>query len=425
MRAKEELAACGGPKTVTLEQEPLLQWPHVGLEEAEAVLHVMHAGQLSIADRSGVIAELEDDFANYEGARYALACNSGTAALHCAYFAAGVGFGDEVIVPSYTWLATVTPLLLLGAIPVFADIDPQTLTLDPSDFERKITPHTKAVVPVHIWGHPADMDRIKAIARARAVQVIEDASHAHGSLYKGDKAGMLGDVGCFSFQASKGMVAGEGGVMVTNERTCYERAMLLVQSPARLRQEITDAQLKRFATTGLGPKYRISGMAAALARVQLKKLDALNAIRNANHNHLTAQLQDLPGITPPYTAPDCYRGAYYGYRLTYDPQPFADLPIDTFISRLECEGLRVSRERYPMQHLQPLYSDHVLFEEGLPWGIKFPRRRIYNRPGDLPVTEAMVPRLIALPSFPNPGSVELIDQYAATVRKVVRASLDG
>jgi ABC-type lipoprotein export system ATPase subunit len=132
----------------------------------------------------------------------------------------------------------------------------------------------RAVVPVHMWGHPADMDRINATARAHGIKVVEDAAHAHGSLYKGLKAGVLGDVGCFSLQASKGMTAGEGGVLVTNERTFYERAMLLLQSPGRLQQELTDPQLRRFATTGVGPKYRISGMAAALAGVQLKKLDA-------------------------------------------------------------------------------------------------------------------------------------------------------
>jgi len=423
MNEEEKLAALGGPRAVTIDQEALLRWPQLGLQEVEAVLHTMREGQLSITDRSGVIAQLEDDFAAYQGARFALARNSGTAALHCAYFAVGVGLGDEVIVPSYTWLATVSPLLLLGAIPVFADIDPQTLTLDPADLERKITPHTRAVVPVHMWGHPADMDRINAIARAHDIKVVEDASHAHGSLYKGRKAGVLGDVGCFSLQASKSMTAGEGGILVTDERAYYERALVLSQSPGRLHQELTDPQLARFAPTGLGLKYRIHGLAAALACVQLTKLDALNAVRNANHDRLTGQLQDLPGIAPPYTAPDCYRGAYYGYRLIYDPQPFGGLSIETFMARLRGEGVLASPERYALQHLQPLYSDRVLFEEGLPWGIKLPRRRIYNRAGDLPVTEATWPRLIALPSFPNVGSEALIDQYAAAIRKVVYASL--
>ena len=307
-------------------------------------------------------------------------------------------------------------------MPVFADIAPRTLTPDPADFERKITPHTRAVVPVHMWGHPADMDHINAIARAHGIRVVEDAAHAHGSLYKGRKAGVLGDVGCFSLQASKGMTAGEGGVLVTNERAFYERAMLLLQSPGRLQQELTDPQLRRFATTGVGPKYRISGIAAALAGVQLKKLDAMNAIRNANHNRLSAQLQDVPGVTPPYTAPDCYRGAFYEYHLIYDPAPLGGLSLDAFVERLRSEGARVSRERYPLQHLQPLYSDQVLFEEGLPWGIKLPRRRVYNRPGDLPVSEELVGRLFVLPSFPNPGSEALIDQYAAAIRKVAYAS---
>ncbi len=423
MDSKRTLAIFGGPKTVTIEQAPLLRWPQIGLEEVEVILQVLQMGQMSVTNRSGIVAQLEDDFATYEGVQFALARNSGTAALHCAYFAVGIGFGDEVIVPSYTWLATVTPLLHLGAVPVFAEINPQTLTLDPEDIARKITPHTKAIVPVHMWGHPADMDAINAIARAHGLKVIEDASHAHGSLYKGRETGTLGDIGCFSLQASKAMTAGEGGILVTNQRDYYERAMLLSQSPGRLHQELTDPRLRRFAETGLGLKYRIHGLAAAIADVQLKKLDRLNAIRNANHDRLTHQLADLPGITPPYTAPDCYRGAYYEYRLLYDPHPFGGLPVADFITRLQAEGVRCSAERYALQHLQPLYSDQVLFEEGLPWGLKLPRRRIYNHPGDLLVTETIVPRLIALPAFPNPGSEVLIDQYAAAIQKVVAASL--
>jgi perosamine synthetase len=425
MSTREELALFGGPKAVTIDQTPLLRWPQMGIEEVQAVLRVMQNGEMSITNRSGIIAQLEDDFAAYEGVRFALARNSGTAALHCGYFAVGVSFGDEVIVPSYTWLATVTPLLQLGAIPVFADVDPLTLTIDPADIERKITAQTKAVVPVHMWGHPADMDRINAIARDHNIKVVEDASHAHGSLYKGRKTGTLGDIGCFSMQASKSMTAGEGGILVTNERIYYERAMVLSQSPGRLHQELTDPQLQRFANTGLGLKYRIHGIAAALADVQLKKLDSMNAVRNHNHNRLTAQLQGLPGITPPYTASDCYRGAWYEYRMIYDPTAFVGPSPADFVARLQAEGVHATGERYPMQHIQTLYSDAVLFEEGLPWGIKLPRRRIYNRQGDLPVIETLFPRLIAMSAFPNMGSDDLIDQYAAAIRKVVYASINA
>lgn len=423
MNQTETLAISGGPRAVTIDQEPLLRWPQVGLEEVSAILDVLRAGQLSVTNRSGIVAQLEDNFAAYEGARFALGRNSGTAALHCAYFGAGIGFGDEVIVPSYTWLATVAPLLHLGALPVFAEIDPLTLTLDPEDVARKITPQTRAIVPVHMWGHPADMDRINAVAREHGLKVIEDASHAHGSLYHGRKTGTLGDVGCFSLQASKAMMAGEGGILVTNDREIYERALVLSQSPGRLHQELTDPELARFAGTGLGLKYRMHGLAAALADVQLKKLDALNAVRNANHDRLTAQLAGVAGITPPITAPGCYRGAYYEYRLRYDPEPLGGLPIDTFVERLQAEGVLAARERYPLQHVQTLYSDAVLFDEGLPWGIKLPRRRIYNRAGDLPVTESVHTRLIALPAFPSAGSEALIDQYARAIKKVVAGSL--
>jgi len=416
-----KLAIDGGTPAVTLDQTAAFHWPNLGSEEEEAVLAVLRRNRTSIGDRSDVIAELEDRFAEYLGTRFTLARNNGTAALYCAYFAVGIGYGDEVIVPSYTWIATVSPLLQLGAVPVFADIDPQTLTLDPGDVERKITGRTKAIVPVHMWGHPADMDRINEIAARRNLRVVEDASHAHGSLYKGRKVGTLADAACFSLQASKSMTAGEGGLLATDSRACYERAMVLGQSPARLHAELTDPALRRFANTGMGLKFRIHGLAAAIAVEQLKKLDAFNATRNANHDRLTAALQALPGLTPPYTAPGCYRGAFYEYRLVYDPEAHNGLPTAQFIRLLQAEGMYADRERYPLVHLEPLYSDQVLFDEGLPWMPKHERRAVWNRPGDLPVTERLHDRLVRLPPFPNSGSEELIDQYAAAIRKVVLA----
>ncbi|HPI78091.1 MAG TPA: aminotransferase class I/II-fold pyridoxal phosphate-dependent enzyme, partial [bacterium] len=182
--------------------------------EARAVAAVLKSGRLTSLSNNAV-ERFEKAFADYCGTKHCVAVNSGTAALHVALAAAGAGPGDEVIAPPYTFIATVSAIIQQNAVPVFADIDRDTLNIDPARVEEKITRRTKAVVPVHLFGLPADMDMITAIAKRRGIMVIEDACQAHGALYKGRKVGSMGDMACFSFQESKNMAAGEGGAIVT------------------------------------------------------------------------------------------------------------------------------------------------------------------------------------------------------------------
>ncbi|HEY3245261.1 MAG TPA: aminotransferase class I/II-fold pyridoxal phosphate-dependent enzyme, partial [Phycisphaerae bacterium] len=184
-------------------------------------------GKTTIGDGSGIIRKFENAFRQLTGADYALAMNNGTATLHSAYFAVGVGPGSEVIVPSYTWHASVTPVLQCGATPVFADMDPRTLTIDPDDVERKITQRTRAICVVHVWGNPAEMDRIMALADRHNLAVVEDCSHAHGAVYKGKSVGTWGAVGCFSLNASKAVDGGEGGVAITDDPRIFDHMLIL------------------------------------------------------------------------------------------------------------------------------------------------------------------------------------------------------
>ena len=218
----EKLALFGGPKAVTLDRDD--PWPIIDQDQMQAVLELMHSGRISIVDGSGPIGEFEARFTRYTGARYGLMHNNGTAALHAGLYAVGVEPGDEVILPSYTWHATAGGVVTANAVPIFCESHPQTLNLAPEDVAERVTPRTKAIVVVHMWGNVADMDRIMAIAREHDLAVVEDCSHAHGATWQGQHVGTIGDVGCFSLQGSKVIVAGEGGILITDNAQFYDRA---------------------------------------------------------------------------------------------------------------------------------------------------------------------------------------------------------
>ena len=217
-----ELAIYGGPQTVTSNPGDIFDWPIITDEDESAVINILKTRRMSGID---VTMEFEREFAEYHGIEYSLATNNGTAAVHSAMFGCAIGVGDEVICQSSTFWASVLPVLNLGGTVVFADIDKTTLTLDPIDVERKITGKTKAIIVVHYFGHPTDMDPIMDIAKKYDVKVIEDVSHAHGGFYKGRLLGTIGDVGAMSVMSEKGFAIGEGGILITSNRQIYERAI--------------------------------------------------------------------------------------------------------------------------------------------------------------------------------------------------------
>ncbi len=418
MTNDQKLALLGGSPAITIKKT--FRWPIITEEEIQAVGELMRNGDISDTAYAEPIRRFEETWAEYLGVEFALTRVDGTAALHSACYAAGIGPGDEVIVQSYTWIATVGCIVAAGGVPVFAEIDPLTYTLDPSDVRRKINPRTKAIMVVHLWGHPTEMDSIRAIADEHKLVVIEDASHAHGGMYKGRKVGTLGDISVFSLQASKAIPAGEGGIMATRSREYFERALLLAQSPGRLELHLHLEQHRRFKETGLGAfKYRINPLNAVIGQIQMKYFEERNEIRQRNMDYLTERLINLKGIRPPYTAPHALRGGFYGYPLLYCADELDGLSADTFVAALQAEGVQIARDRYPLMHLTPMYREQNPIGNGWPWSFSEETRAVRYEPGDLPVTEGIYSRLLTIPSFDKAIPCEdLFEQYGQAFRKV-------
>ncbi len=410
------LALMGGPKTVTVDRAKFAV-PAVSEEAIAAVVELMRKGETS---KSPTVDAFEDEFRAYVGCDHSLALTSGTAALHTALFAASVGPGDEVIVPSYTFPTTSTTVPLAGGVAIFADVDRDTMNLDPTDIERKITPRTRAIVVCHVWGNPADMGAILALARPRGIAVIEDCSHAHGATWQGKKVGSVGDIGCFSCQGGKLVAAGEAGVLTTNDQDLYERAILMGRSEKRaeIREE---SWTKRFSFTGVGIKYRPHPLGIAIAREQLKHLDEMNEIRDRNGAALDAGLADVADVVPQKVLPDCRRVYAYHY-MRYDPGQLGGVSIETFQKALAAEGVRTGRIGYGRLHGQPLFT------EGFPYGTERTGSAVLGHElpesanGPLPTTEHLREYTFQAAPRLEMECRELINQYLEAYHKVASAS---
>jgi dTDP-4-amino-4,6-dideoxygalactose transaminase len=408
-------ALLGGPPAVTLDQTEAQRWPIITAEDEQEVLRVLRSGQLSISQETTL---LETAYRAWLGAKYAIAHCNGTSALLAAMHALGVEPGDEVIVPSATWWASVMPILWLGGVPVFAESEDQCIGLDPADVERKITPRTRLIVAVHLFGMPSRMNELLAIARARGVKVLEDASHAHGAVYHGRKVGTLGDAAVFSMQANKLVPSAEGGMFLTNDTEIWEKALRLghyehllgLQSPNR-----------RFAATGYGFKFRMSPLSAALARSQFKRLEDRNHRRNSSCIYLSQRLEEL-GCFHAFLAPPGVERVYFEFLVRYNERAAGGLPIADLGRALKAEGALVAPPRYPLLHQQPMFTDGV-------WATIARFTPTAERPmpvyrsGALPRTEAGNRLLLKLPSFPSADRA-LLDQYALAFEKVIAHAAD-
>jgi perosamine synthetase len=295
-----------------------LSWPPIDAEIRAAIVAQLDAST-SIYDRSGIIARVEDAFAARHHAQHALLTSSGTAALHSAYYALGLGPGDEVIVQDYTFFATATPLLQLGVVPVLADVTPDG-SLDLERAADLITAATRAVVITHMWGHPHDTRPVRAWCDAHGLALIEDCSHAHGASRDGISVGELADVACWSLQGNKTITAGEGGILTTPRRELYEKATLLGHFNKRALAELrADSPLYRYAETGLGLKYRAHPLGLAMAEVYLRRLDDWLAVRRGHAARLEHLLAGRPGIgvlTPTGTG---HSATFYAFVFTIFP----------------------------------------------------------------------------------------------------------
>ncbi len=316
------------------------------------------------------VAELEQDFAAYCGTKYAVAVNSGTAAIHAAMYAAGVREGDEVITVPFSFIATINPILMLGAKPILVDIDPETFNIDINKIEASITSKTKAILPVQLYGQVADMSKLRAISQKHNLPIIEDACQSVGAEYKGQKTGNLGDLGCFSFYATKNMMCGEGGIVTTNDETYAER----------MRQYRQHGMSAQYQYVDLGYNYRMSDLHAAIAVEQLKKVDAFNRLRQQTAKRYDTGLKDIPGLVIPIVS---HSGTHvyhqYTLRITKD---FA-LKRDQFVAKLR-ENEIGAGIYYP----KPLHS----FAHIAAFGYKI---------GDFPEAERAALEVVSLPVHPR------------------------
>jgi len=369
--------------------------PLLGAEEEAAVLRVLASGQLAQGER---VAAFEQLFAELCHVHAAVAVSSGTAALHLALLAHNIGPGDEVITTAFSFAATANVILLVGATPVFVDIEPDTYTLDPIAVERAITQRTKAIIAVHLYGHPCDMDRLEQLAAASSLVLIEDASQAHAAAVNGRPVGSFG-TGCFSFYATKNMTTGEGGMVTTNDPTIAERVRLLRNH----------GQEARYYQVALGYNLRMTELQAALGIVQIGKLERFTRQRIANATFLTERLKDV--VQTPLVHPG-RRHVYHQYTIRVLAKR------NEWMQQLRAKGIDTAIH-YPLPiHQQPFYRDNSSL-----FLVLRPGTRACVQGGDpaahLPATETAAQQVLSLPVHPA-----LSEEALATIVREVRALCD-
>jgi dTDP-4-amino-4,6-dideoxygalactose transaminase len=330
------LAVDGGSPVRTA---PFPKWPVYGAEEEKALLDVLHSGVWGIGGEAG--KAFSERFAAFQNAKHCVLVPNGTIALEVALHACGISYGDEVIVPPYTFVATASAVLTVGAIPVFADVDPDTYLLDAGRTEALINERTKAIIPVHVAGCPADLDAFKDIARRHNLIIIEDACQAHGAAWNGRRVGAIGNIGAFSFQSSKNITAGEGGAVVGDDDELMEAAWSY-HNVGRVRSG------RWYQHERLGSNARISEWQAAILLAQMPRVEQQMALREKNAALLNQMLSEIPGIRPMKRDPRVTTHAYHLYMFRYDGAAFGGKSRADFIGALTAEGIPCSSGYVPL-----------------------------------------------------------------------------
>ena len=358
-----KLAIAGGEP---LRKTPFTAWPIGGKEEAAALEDVLASTKWGGQPFPGKHAQaFAKRFAELHTAKYAQCVNTGTVAIQAALKAIGIKPGDEVIVPAYTWEGTVGPVLLINAVPIFVDVDPDTYCLDAKLIEQAITPKTKAILPVHLGMRFADMDEILRIAAKHNIKVVEDCAHAHGGMWKGKGAGSMGDLGAFSFQSSKLVTSGEGGAVITNNLEYME----IVQSYINAgRASLTD----QFHHRIVGFNYRIGEFQAAVLGPQLDRLPQQSLIREKNMKHFESRLQNTPAIGLLKPDPRITRLAPYGYVIKYFTEKAKDIPRAAFVAAMQLEGVHCDGLFYEPVYKSSLFPVDATDLPALSWGREKP-----------------------------------------------------
>lgn len=374
-------------------------WPihkTIGKEEIAAAIKVLKNGRLSLFEGNfyaeepfsffggPFVQKLEKKWAHYYGVKHAISVNSASSALYAAIGALGIGPGDEVIVSPFTMSASAVCALIYNAIPIFADIEEKTFNLDPKSIEKRISKRTKAIVVIHIMGHPTDMDRIKEIADKHNIAVIEDCAQAHGARYKGKYVGTIGDIGVFSLNVNKTIQVGEGGVLTTNDDELALRLKLI-----RNHGEVVADQMNyKNINNIIGYNYRMCEVEAAMATEQLKKLKRLNKIRIELADFLTKELSQFDGITTPFVYKNCIH-VYYVYGIKFDSIKIG-ISRDTFCRALCAEGIPVFQGYNKPLYLQQLYQKKVGYgSKGCPFNCQHYHNEVSYEKGLCPTAERM------------------------------------
>ncbi len=395
----------------------------IGSEEREAVLDVIDSGSLSQflgawGDEflgGPWVRRCEDAVRERLGIAHAVSLNSATTALQASLAAVGVEPGDEVIVPPYTMSATAATVVLAGAIPVFADIEDETYGLDPASVAERITPRTTAIVAVHLFGHPARMAELTALAAEHGLKLIEDAAQSLGATWHGRETGTIGDAGVLSLNRHKIIQSGEGGMVVTDDDT-VARVAQLVRNHGEV--VVANADVPSIANT-VGSNYRLSELHAAVATAQLGKLDGLLRTRQELGARLGDRLSGLPGVTPGLPAEGCTHG-YYLFPIRLDPQELA-VSRSAFARALRAEGVPVTEGYVEPIYLQPMYQQRLaLGSRGYPWSGGLWDGEVSYEPGICPVTERLYQSdLLLVDVCRSPLTAADVDDVADAVEKVL------
>lgn len=402
-----DLALLGGEP---VRRAPFPAWPPHEEEDARTLVEVLGEGVWSAADGPRKRA-FEERFAAAHDAAHAVAVTNGTIALEIALAACGIGAGDEVIVPAYTFLATATAVLKVNALPIFVDIDPGTYNLDPGAVEAAITPRTRAIIAVHFAGQPADMDRLLALGARHGLRIIEDAAHAHGAIWRDRHVGALGAIGCWSFQASKNMTAGEGGMVTTDDPALAERIWALHNCGRTATGPWYEHGI-------LGGNYRLTEFQCALLLAQLGRLPAQLARREAAAEYLDGALGAIPGLRPVARDPRTTRHAYHLYMLRYDRAGFGGLSRERFIDALRAEGIPASPGYpAPLNH-QPIFAKRAFDTRATGYDPEYPPTQFDRL--ELPATTAACAETIWLTQNLLLGTPDDLADIAAAAAKIRR-----